>query len=411
MNEQRLRALLRDTAVPGTEEAERRGLRVITAAFVQRQPAPRTSPPRLALVFAVATLLAALLLSPAGAAVRDWIDEVLTVGVRDAEPALTEVPGGGQLLVTSPQGSWVVQPDGARRLLGRYEEATWSPRGLFVAAVSGRALSAVEPDGTVRWSLSAAAPIADARWSPSGLRIAYRAGSALRVVAGDGEDDRLLGGRVAPVAPVWWPPGAHLLAFVQAGGNLRIVDVDSGETVGAGAGPTGTQWLAWAPDGSRLLQVTRNSLWLRVTSVSKVADSVELGSVQRLSAPARGRFDSAAFAPDGETVAALRTLPADRGQAVRSELVLFDLSSASSRVLYRAPGRLSDLAWSPDGERLLIAWPDADQWLFIPANGRSRVRAIGGIAAEFSPGAQPGEAAFPNLEGWCCTAAARSLTP
>jgi hypothetical protein len=406
MNERRLRTLLREAPLPGAEEAERRGKRVVTAAFAQHQPARRTSPRRLALVFAIATLLAALLLSPAGAAVRDWIDDVLTVGVRDAEPALTEVPGGGHLLVTSPQGSWVVQPDGARRLLGRYDEATWSPRGLFVAAVSARTLSAVEPDGTLRWSLSAPAPIADPRWSPSGLRIAYRAGRALRVVAGDGSPDAMLAERVAPVPPAWWPLGPHLLAYVAADDGLRVVNADSGETVGAGGGPPGTRQLAWAPDGSQLLQVAMGALWLREASVSKVADRVGLAPPQRLSVPAEGPFADAAFSPDGETVAALRTLPAGRGQTVRSEVVLLDPDGTSSRVLFRGPGQLSDLAWSPDGSRVLIAWPEADQWLFLPANGRERLRAVGGIAAEFSPGSAPGQAAFPTIEGWCCSATA-----
>lgn len=411
MNEQRLQALLRQAPIPGAEEAERRGLQVVTGAFAQRQPPRRTSPPRLALVFAVATLLAALLLSPAGAAVRDWIDDVLTVGVRDAEPALTEVPGGGDLLVTSPQGPWVVQADGSRRLLGDYTEATWSPRGLFVAAVSGRALSALEPDGTPRWSLSAPAPVADPRWSPSGFRIVYRAGRTLRVVAGDGDGDRLLDGRVAPVAPAWWPPGAHLLAYVRAGGALRIVNPDSGATVGAGTGPAGTQLLAWAADGSQLLHLARGALWLREASVSKLADRVDLGPPRRLSVPAGGRFEDAAVSPDGEAVAALRTLPAVRGQAAHSEVVLFDPSGTTSRVLFRGPGRLSDLAWSPDGSRLLIAWPEADQWLFVPANGRRRLRAIAGIAAEFSPGASPGAATFPEIEGWCCSATASGAAP
>jgi hypothetical protein len=70
------------------------------------------------------------------------------------------------------------------------------------------------------------------------------------------------------------------------------------------------------------------------------------------------------------------------------------------RVLFRTPGRLSELAWSPDGERLLIAWPDADQWLFVPADGSGRVQAIGDVAAQFAPGGRA--AAFPQIEGWCC---------
>jgi hypothetical protein len=73
----------------------------------------------------------------------------------------------------------------------------------------------------------------------------------------------------------------------------------------------------------------------------------------------------------------------------------------SQRLLFTAPGLLSSLDWSPDGARLLIAWPDADQWVFIPAEGRGRVRAIGGISREFAPG-EPGSAVFPLIDGWCC---------
>ena len=404
MNEQRLRTLLREAPVPSAEEAERRGLRVVTAAFAQRQPARRTSPPRLALVFAIATLLAALLLSPAGAAVRDWIDDVLTVGVRDAEPALTEVPGGGHLLVASPQGSWVVQPDGARRLLGQYAEATWSPHGLFVAAVSGRALSAVEPDGTVRWSLSAPGRVADPRWSPSGFRIAYRAGPGLRVVAGDGAGDRLLGRRVAAVPPAWWPEGPHLLAFVQAGGGLRIVNVDSGKVVGTGEASAAIRDLAWAPEGSLLLEATRHGLLLRDLHIGKLADEVEIGPARPLALAARAVVQSASFSPRGETIAALLHLPANGARPARSEVVLIDPVAGSRRPLFTAPGLLSDLAWSPDGSKLLISWPDANQWLFVPASGRGRVRAIDGISAEFSPGKEASPSGFPRIDGWCCPA-------
>jgi hypothetical protein len=415
MNEQRLRALLREVSVPEAAEAERRGRRMVEAAFSQRQPSGRRSKPRrLALAVAVATLLLAVVLSPAGAAVRDWIDETLSVGVRDAEPALTEIPGGGRLLVTSPQGSWLVRPDGSRRLLGSYEEAAWSPRGLFVATAWGRTLSAVAPDGTVRWSLSAAADVSQPRWSPSGFRIAYRAGGSLRVVAGDGTtdgiDEALLDPRTSPVAPAWIPGGPHLLAYVDADGSPRVVATDTGEVVGSGGPLPDTRALAWAPDRSALLQLAAGSLWIREASASKLAARVELGPPRRFSVPGEGAIEQAAFSPDGRTVAALRALPARRGRPPRSEVVLLDSTGAPGRLLFRAPGRLSGLAWSPDGKRLLIPWPDADQWLFIPADGRGRVRAVGGIAAEFSPGAPGGGASgaprgsarFPRIDGWCC---------
>jgi WD40 repeat protein len=412
MNEQRLRALLREAPLPGAEEAERRGLRVVSGAFAQRQTAPgRPALPRLALALAAATLLAALLLTPAGAAVRDWIDDVLTVGVRDAEPALTEVPGGGRLLVSSPQGSWVVQADGSRRLLGRYREATWSPHGLYVGAIAGRTLSAVEPDGTVHWSLSSTAPIGDPRWSPSGFRIAYRAGRALRVVAGNGTGDRLLDRRVAPVPAAWWPQGPHLLAYVDARAAVRIVNADSGETVGSAAAAAGARLLAWAPDGSQLLEATRRSLLLRELRIGKLAAAVEIGPPRRLRLPAGVVVRAASFSPHGGTIAALIGQPASGARPARSELVLIDPGDGSTRPLFTAPGHLSDLSWSPNGRRLLIPWAAADQWLFIPASGKGRVRAIGGISGEFSPGTMPGTAGFPRIDGWCCAATVGAQAP
>jgi len=407
VNEDRLRALLREAPVPGAEEAERRGRRLAEAAFEQRQPHRPQRPawPRLALSLAAATLLAALLLTPAGAKVRDWVDEALTVGVDDAEPALTEIPGGGRLLVSTPQGSWVVQPDGSRRLLGGYPEATWSPRGLFVAAVSGHMLSAVEPDGTVRWSLSADAPVTDVRWSPSGVRIAYltttyRTGSTLRVVAGDGSGDMLIDGNVGPAAPTWLPLGPHLLAYVDGEGMLRVINSDTGETVGSSPASRDAVELDWARDGSRLLEATSRALRLRDVAVGKLAARLSLGPARRVALPIDATVRTAAFSPDGRSLAVLLQRPARDRQPAHSELYLMDREGTSQRLLFTAPGLLSSLDWSPNGTRLLIAWPDADQWLFIPTEGR-RVRAIGGISREFAPGS-PERAVFPLIDGWCC---------
>ncbi len=406
MNENRLRALLWETPVPDADEAERRGRQLVETAFEQRGPRRAPTLPRLAVTFAAATLLAALLLTPAGAAVRDWIDDALTVGVRDAEPALTEIPGGGRLLVSSPEGSWVVQPDGSRRLLGEYPEATWSPRGLFVAAASGRRLTAVEPDGTVRWSLSVDAPVTDARWSPSGVRIAYltttyRTGSTLRVVAGDGTGDALIDRRVAPVAPAWLPLGPHLLAYVDAGGMLRIVNPDTAETFGSSPASREAVELDWARDGSRLLEATPRALRLRDVTVSKLAARLSLGPPRRVALPSAATVRTAAFSPDGHSLAVLLQRPARGRQPAHSELYLMNSAGTSQRLLFTGPGLLSSLDWSPNGSRLLIAWPDADQWLFIPAESRSRARAIGGISREFSPGS-PERAVFPLIDGWCC---------
>jgi dipeptidyl aminopeptidase/acylaminoacyl peptidase len=412
MNEDRLRALLDEVPVPDAERAERRGLAMARAAFVDRPPPSRNpSLSRLAVAFAAATLLAALLLSPAGAAVRDWIDDTFIAGVPDAEPALTEVPGGGRLLVQSTAGPWVVQPDGSRRLLGRYEEATWSPRGLFVAATTDHGLSAVEPDGTVHWSISAKAPVSDPRWSPSGFRIAYRAGQALRVVAGDGSGDQLLDRMAAPLPAVWSPLGPHLLAYVGSGNGLRAVNADTGDAVAADMAQPGIRILDWASDGQQLLEATRRSLWIRDVTIGKLASRLRFGEARRVHLTPGAAVRSASFSPGGQTVAVLLRFPARGPRPPRSEVALIDPAGGSMRTQLGAPGNLSDLAWSPDGSRLLIGWPDADQWLFTPVGPSRRVRAIGDISAEFAPGAQRDAAAFPRIEGWCCPARIDPIAP
>jgi hypothetical protein len=399
MNQKRLRTLLREEPIPGAAEAERRGLALVERAYAERRPAARPVLPRLAVALAAAALLAALLLSPAGAAVRNWIGDVFTAGVRNAQPALTEVPGGGRLLVQSPRGPWVVQPDGSRRLLGHYDKASWSPHGLFVAAASARTLSAIEPDGTPHWSISAAGPVSDPRWSPSGFRIAYRAGRSLRVIRADGSGDRRLG-TAAPVAPVWFPLGAHLLAYVDAARRLRIVDADTGRTLATVPAAPAVTALSWSADGRVLGEVSPHGLRLRPLHLDKLADRIRLGSARRVPLPSDAVPRAAAFGPRGHTIAALLERRA-RASEPRSEALLINAGGGPPRRLFAVSGRLHELAWSPDGSRLLLAWPAADQWLFIPTGGRGHLQAVGNIASVFSPG-HGGQAPFPQIDGWCC---------
>lgn len=404
MSEARLRELLREAPIPEAAAAERRGHEVVAAAFAERAGGDRArgqrpSLPRLALALAIATLLAALLLSPAGAAVRDWVDDVFTAGVRDAAPALTEIPSGGRLLVQSAEGPWVVQPDGSRRLLGRYDEATWSPRGLYVAAGSGPTLSALEPDGTPHWSLSPGGAISSPRWSPSGFRIAYRAGSSLRVTAADGSGDALLARRTRALAPAWSSRGLPLLAYVGGSGTLRIANVDSRETLDSAPALGRAFGLEWAADDSALLEASPARVRLRGVAIDKLIDGVAVGTPRDIPLPRRAAVRAAALSPEGNRVAVLLEL--GRPTAPLSAVVLAGSDGGRPLPLLRTPGRLSELAWSPDGSRLLIAWPEADQWLFVPADRRGRVRAIGEIAAQFAPGREGG-AAFPRVAGWCC---------
>jgi hypothetical protein len=396
MNEARLRSLLRELPVPATADAERRGLGVVEAAFEERRARPAAvSLPRLAIALALVALLGALLLSPAGAAVRGWVDDVFTTTPRP-EPGLAEIPGGGRLLVQSAAGPWVVQADGSRRLLGDFDTATWSPRGLFVAAASGHTLTALEPDGTPHWSLEAAAPVTDPRWSPSRYRIAYRSGAALRVTDADGTGDRLIDPATAPVAPAWSPLGVSQLAYVGADGTLRIAETESGEEIARAPALPGIERLEWTGSGL-LLEASRSALRLRSTATGKLAAEIRLGPARELSLPAGAVVRDAALAPSGKTVAAV--LGARNRLGPRGLLLLF-AGGGGARRLLNVPGRLSEVAWSPRDDRLLIAWPSADQWLFLPIRPGREGRSVTGVAAAFAPGERA--AAFPRVQGWCC---------
>jgi len=390
---------LREAPVPVDPEAERRGLEVVLAAYAERQPRRhRTALPRLALALAVSTLLAALLLSPAGASVRDWVDDVFSAAPPPPpRPGLTEIPGGGRLLVQGSGGPWVVEPDGSRHRLGDYEEASWSPRGLFVAAAAGRELSAVAPDGTTHWSLTAPATVRDPRWSPSGFLVAYRAGPGLRVVAGDGSEDRPLDDSVAPLAPSWSPLTEPELAYVDAGGALRVLDVKRDRALGRGAALAGIRWLEWGGGGGVLLEASRRRIRTRPVDVGGRGGRVALGRPRAFHLPAGETVDDVALSPSGEKVAAL--LGGRFGRVRRTDLMLFDLRHRASVRLLSVPGRLTEVAWAPGGGRLLVGWPRFDEWLFLPARS-AEGSAVTGISEAFAADGRGG--AFPRVEGWCC---------
>ena len=182
-----------EVRVPDEAEAEERSWDVIRAAYAEHAPsAPARRGRALVLAVAGGAVVLAIGLSPAGAKVADVVSDVFSpeAGEPDAKPALRSLPAAGELLVESGEGPWVVRADGSKRLLGDYEQATWSPRGLFVAVTDGRELIAVDPLGEVRWTITAPGQVSDPRWAPSGFRIAYRSGGDLWVVAGDGTGAR-----------------------------------------------------------------------------------------------------------------------------------------------------------------------------------------------------------------------------
>jgi WD40-like Beta Propeller Repeat len=396
-----VRELLLETPVPDVREAEDRAWRVVNAAFEQRAPAPRPRPRRnrLVIAIAIAALALILVLTPAGAKVADLVHDVVHPGERNARP-LTSLPAPGRLLVESAQGPWVVNEDGSKRLLGDYRAATWSPRGLFVAVTAGHELSAVEPGGTVHWTRTLPRPVSDPRWAPSGIRIAYRMGSSMRVVAGDNTvgSDHLVAAHVAPTPPAWRPflpeakvepVGTNVLAFAEPDGRISVVHANGDVIWRSDPGPVPSE-LDWSADGSLLVAVSGRSL--RVFA----GDGSLLGT-RRLPSGIVAR--AGAFAPTGQRFAIAGT--SSKGGRSRGAVVVLRPGSPGSKAqpLFPGPGRFTGLSWSPNGQWLLVAWPSADEWLFLNQARPGQIKTAGDISAQFNPGATS-SSAFPRLAGW-----------
>jgi dipeptidyl aminopeptidase/acylaminoacyl peptidase len=373
--------------IPDEGAAEDRAWTVVLRAFGEQEarPMPRHRG-RLILVAAAAALSAALVavaVSPAGSGIVRSLREA--VGLKKAMPALTALPAPGRLLVSSADGPWVVQRDGSKRLLGAYREASWSPHGLFVAVTRRTELLAVEPGGTVRWSIARSRRISLPRWAPDGYRIAYLEGRDLRIVNGDGTGDRAFAGAVAPVAGAWRPSltHEHVLAFVTARGELQLVDVDSNDRHARHQLPAVPRQLLWSGDGTRLVALSSRTISLFDH------DGRALGSI-----PLERTAVAAAFAPGSHRLAVIL-------RGIRSDAVLFDIDrpAGQARQIFGGGGRFEGLAWSPDGRWLLLTWPTADQWVFVRANSQ-RIAAVSAIASQFNPGS--GAPVSPRLEGWCC---------
>lgn len=386
VDERELREALR--AGPEDAAARERSWRVVQAAFAEREPRPRRRPRALV---AVAAVLVPVVVAGVAVGAPRWVRDAFEPGSERARPALVRVPGGGSLLVQSGGSTWVVSPGGARRRLGAFAGASWSPRGLYVVAWRGRDLTALEPGGAVRWSLSAPARVSHAAWAPGdGFRIGYVAGGALRIVNGDGTGDR----RYAPargVTPAWQPGAPHVLAYIDRRERMNLVAVDSGRRLWRSPRLRGVSQLAWTPGGRRLLaaggdQIHRLDPRRRVTT-SVIADWVP---------GAATRIEHLAVAPRTGRVALVRAADSGRRE------VRLELARPRERLLFTARGQLTGLAWSPDGRRLLVPWPDADQWIFLRPFGGGRPVAVANIARQFAPGAT--NPAFPDAVQWCCPA-------
>jgi hypothetical protein len=363
---------VKEFRAPDEAEARERAWRVVRVAYETREPVswPRRHARPLVAGALVAAAVAAVL-SPPGRSVVHSLRKA--VGVEHAETNLFSLPAPGRVLVSGPGGTWIVRADGSRRRLGDYEDAAWSPHGIFIAATHGNELAAVDRNGKVHWTLARRHPGFPA-WTGSftDTRIAYVAGRKLHIVAGDGTGDRVID-RAAPVSPVWRPGPGYVIAYAR-GSTVFVRDVVSGAVLLRKGSDIRPRKLEWSSDGKLLLVFKPYA--------TRVYDA--RGKVVAQDDPSDATFDrDAAFVPGTHRVLAIRA--AGGGSEVFS---FFD-----GRSVFKGTGVFRQLVFSPDGRWLLITWPTANQWVFVRSHPRKIVGAAR-ISNQFG--------GYPRVASWCC---------
>ena len=393
---------VRELHPPDEDAALERAVALASGELRSRTPLPagRRIARTLGIAGAIVAATAALALTPAGAEVREWMADAIDDEPGTQREALTRLPAGGQVLAVADSGAWLVSGDGSRRRLGDYEEAAFSPSGQYLAAARENELTALTPEGDIRWSVSRPAIVRDPLWAPSGFRIAFTEGRALSLIEGDGDLPVEVSRNAAPGVHSWRPPPDGVdprfapdeLTYATED-EIVTVDATTSEVIwrrGTGDIPRSLDWAG--PD--RLVATYRGYVSV-LDRRGRIRHDVPI--------PDGVRVSGAGVAPDGERVAIVAKRP---GRA-EGRLILARIAGGDrrQRTVFSGSGAFGEPVWSPDGNRVLLPWPDTDQWLFVsPAEDRKvlrRVIAVGDIGRAFDPGGR-GPAPAPRVEGWCC---------
>lgn len=233
---------------------------------------------------------------------------------------------------------WVVRPDGgaAHKIEDNVHRWDWTPRGVRIAVVHGDSfqLTVVDAERDARWSPRGL--VDDFTWSADGSRIAYSVLLAPR--AGGWVDDVFVARLDTPqrfcVVPC---PDIRKVVF-HIGGR----DVDTTVDVGV-------LFAGWSPDGSTLL------VWPDENHSGSIAmDGLPLHELSAVGGTTRPltrtliRRDWIAWSPDGRRVLAVKSGGRMRGDAPR-RVVDCSVAAASCRAV---ADDAVDPAWSSDASHI-----------------------------------------------------------
>ena len=217
--------------------------------------------------------------------------------------------------------------------------------------------------------VAAAAAVLAASATPAAAPVAHIASVAL-----DGSDVRILSGGEPAIGPVVARDG-RILFFRGAPGryDLWVMNGDGSGARRLAEGPEGYGPIAWSPSGAAFATTDWDASPCRYDSRNCAIAEVRVhdAATGEIRARLRSRFRGAyaySWSPDGRRIAALGELDQDLS-AYTVETANANGTGRRVLVRNRFPNWLSEIAWSPRGDRIAYVqrgWI----WLVRPTGGK-----------------------------------------
>jgi Tol biopolymer transport system component len=228
------------------------------------------------------------------------------------------------------------------------QDSTDTPDGGLARSDAGQILFVqdgylhmMDGDGSNERQLSNISGIAVAAWMPDGNEIVMAIGVSLYLINADGSDSHLLcvlSGDYYTVSIAPSPDGAWVLWSIEYRGDVTrqsfyLVDAAAGDITPLAEHTSFDQAYSWSPDGSKILFNVDTDIQAR--DIDSGEDRVFAQGI------------SAAWSPDGTTIAVVNPRESDVGEF--STLNLLSPNGVEIRQVIERQGLMRVLHWSPDG--------------------------------------------------------------